>query len=152
MIFIDKMAKYLQGKYTLKNPEKYVGDKSNIFYRSSWELKAFIWFDTTPSILKWQSEELQICYISPVDGKSHRYFPDMVVLYKTKTGETKRAIVEIKPKAQCKEPNKPKKMTKRYITEVTTWCVNQAKWKAAEEWCASNNFNFLVLTEDHLNV
>ena len=44
------------------------------------------------------------------------------------------------------------KKNKRYITEVMTWGVNQAKWKAAEEYCADRKWNFLVLTEHELGI
>lgn len=29
----------LKGRYTIQNPEKYIGDTKNIIYRSSWEKK-----------------------------------------------------------------------------------------------------------------
>ena len=41
---------------------------------------------------------------------------------------------------------------KQYITEVTTWGVNQAKWKAATEYCLDRGWEFKILTEDDLNI
>lgn len=143
------MGEYSQGKFVPRNPDKYVGDVSNIVYRSSWEKKCMIYFDNNPGILKWSSEETIVPYISPVDGRPHRYFIDFTVMFKTKSGEIKRAIVEIKPKAQTVPPVK-RKNTQRYITEVKTYSVNQAKWKYASEWAKRNNFEFMILTEDHL--
>jgi hypothetical protein len=64
----------------------------------------------------------------------------------------KKYLVGIKPKKQTGEPTKPKRKTPRYINEVTTYVVNQAKWEAAREWCADRQLEFLILTEDHLNV
>ena len=61
-------------------------------------------------------------------------------------------LIEIKPKKQTLEPKKPKRKTPRYITEVTTYVTNQAKWEAAREWCADRRMEFLILTEEHLNV
>ena len=54
-----------------------------------------------------------------------------------------------KPKKETKPPKKRKK-TSRYIQEVKTWGVNEAKWKAAEEYCKDRKWEFKILTEDHL--
>lgn len=110
------------------------------------------WLDRNPSIVTWASEELIIPYISPVDGKKHRYFPDFLVKVVNKEGQTKTLLLEIKPKKQTKEPVKKKRITKQYIYEVTTWGVNQAKWKAAEEYALDRGWEFKVLTEDHLGL
>jgi hypothetical protein len=148
------MAKYLQGKYIPKHPEKYIGDVKNVFFRSSWERKLMIYLDENPAILKWGSEELIIPYRSPVDGKNHRYFPDMVVMYKTKNDEIKHAVIEVKPLAQTKPPKATMtgKNTKRFIKETITYAVNSAKWTAATAWCKHNNFDFIILTEVELKV
>lgn len=143
--------KYHTGKYVPRNIEKYVGDPNGVVYRSSWEKKAMIFFDNNPGILKWQSEEVVIPYISPLDNKQHRYFPDFTVMYVTRNGETKRAIVEVKPLKETMVPvTVGKKKTKRLITEVSTYVVNQAKWEAARMWCSRNGFDFMILTEREL--
>ena len=41
-------------------------------------------------------------------------------------------------------------MTKRYLREVYTYGVNEAKWKAAEEYCKDSGWKFQILTEEHL--
>lgn len=110
------------------------------------------WLDQNPSILTWASEELTIPYVSPVDGKWHRYFPDFLVKVKTQDGKTKTMMLEIKPKKQAQPPEPQKRITKRYITEVATYGVNQAKWKAATEYCLDRGWEFKVLTEDHLGI
>jgi hypothetical protein len=61
-------------------------------------------------------------------------------------------MLEVKPKAQTKEPQKKKKITKAYINEVTTWGVNQAKWAAAQDFCEDRGWEFKLLTEDHLGI
>ena len=43
-------------------------------------------------------------------------------------------------------------MTKGYIQEVFTWGVNQAKWKAATEFCKDYNMEFMIITEKELRV
>ena len=140
------------GRFRPKNPKKYVGDPTNIIYRSSWECRVMRWLDDNPSILSWASEELVIPYISPVDKRYHRYFPDFLVKVKTKDGITKTMILEIKPKKQAVEPVKKKRVTKQYLQEVMTWGVNQAKWKAAEEYALDRGWEFKVLTEEHLGL
>ena len=129
------MTKYLQGKYIVRNKKKYMGDHNNVVYRSSWELKFLAWCDNNPNVVEFSSEEIVIPYKSPVDGKYHRYFVDCFVKVKDKSGNVKSYLIEIKPKKQTKEPEQQRRVTKRYITEVTTWGVNQAKWKAATEYC-----------------
>lgn len=143
--------KYLQGKFSPKNPDKYVGDPTKITFRSSWERRAMIFFDTNPSILKWASEEIAIPYISPVDNLPHRYFPDFLVKYKTRDGIEKKMMVEIKPLAQCSPPKGTKK-TKRLITETTTYMINMSKWDAAKKYCAKNGYEFTILTEKELGI
>ena len=140
------------GRFTPKNPQKYVGDANNIIYRSSWECKVMSWLDRNDSIVSWASEELIIPYISPVDGKRHRYFPDFLVKIKTRDGLLKTMILEVKPKKQTQRPEQRKRVTKQYINEVTTWGVNQAKWKAATEFCLDRGWEFKLLTEDHLRI
>jgi hypothetical protein len=144
--------KTLKGKFKPKNPSKYKGDPSNIIYRSSWELKFMIYLDDHPDVLQWASEELVIPYRSPVDGKVHRYFPDFTVRKKTLEGITETLLIEIKPFAQTKEPVKKKTINKAYINEVMTWGVNQAKWKAADEYCKDRKWRFLVMTEKELGI
>ena len=140
------------GKYQTLNPKKYKGDPRQIFYRSLWELKFMKWCDTHNHILEWGSEEIVVPYRSPVDGRMHRYFVDFYIKVQAQTGVTKKYLIEIKPKKQTVEPKIPKRKTPRYITEVTTYVTNQAKWEAAREWCTDRRMEFLILTEDHLNV
>ena len=140
------------GRFTPKNPQKYVGDPNNIIYRSSWEARVMDWLDRRPDIVSWASEELIIPYISPVDNRKHRYFPDFLVKVKTKEGSMKTILIEVKPKKQTQPPQQQTRITKRYITEVTTWGVNQAKWKAAEEYCLDRGWEFKIMTEDHLGM
>ena len=139
--------RYKQGKYIPRLPKKYKGDYRNIVYRSSWEYKFMQWCDATPSVLEWGSEEIAIPYISPVDGKRHKYYPDFYVKVKNK-----KYMVEVKPNKQTKEPKTQKKLTKRYVTEVVTYSVNRAKWRAAEEFCKDYGWEFMLITEKELKV
>ena len=142
-----------KGKYKPRCPYKYKGDPTNIIYRSLWELKFMKYCDTTPSILKWSSEEIAIPYKSPVDNRVHRYFPDFFVKYIDKKGNKRTMVVEVKPKKETKMPNvNPKKRTKSWAQSVQTYAVNQAKWKAAREFCADRMWEFKVITEKELDI
>ncbi len=143
---------YLQGKYKPSNPEKYKGDVNNIIYRSSWERKFLYYCDTNENILEYSSEEVVIPYKSPVDNRYHRYFPDFYIKYKDVNGKIKKSLIEIKPFRQTQEPKVQKRKTKGYIYEVVEYAKNQAKWKAAEEWCLDHGYEFKVLTENELGI
>ena len=141
-----------KGYYKPSNPKKYRGNPTRIIYRSLWERKYMVYCDTTPSILEWGSEEIIIPYRSPLDGKSHRYYPDFYIKVREKSGKISRYIVEIKPKKQTKPPYDQDKRTKAYRNAVLTFAKNRAKWDAAEEYCDDRQMKFLILTEDHLAV
>jgi hypothetical protein len=140
------------GLFKPKHPEKYVGDPTNIVYRSSWEAKVMSWLDNNDSIITWASEELFIPYISPVDNRWHRYFPDFLVKFRTKDNKLSTMMLEVKPKKQTAQPDPQKRKTKQFINEVKTWGVNQAKWKAASEYCLDRGWEFKLITEDHLGL
>lgn len=139
-----------KGKFRPHNIKKYRGDHKGIIYRSLWELRFMRYCDDTPSILEWASEELIIPYRSPVDGKKHRYFPDFWLKVKTAEGEIKESVIEIKPKIQTKPPKKRSKVTRKYLREVKTWGINEAKWKAAEAFCKDRDWSFKIITEKDL--
>jgi hypothetical protein len=141
---------YKQGIYKLKNPKKYKGDPYNVIYRSSWELRAFKWLDSNPNVIEWGSEELVINYISPIDNRNHRYFPDLIVKVRKFDGSIVTYVIEIKPYAQTVEPKPKKRVTKSYINEVCTWGINTAKWAAAKEYCRHRDWEFKLLTEREL--
>jgi len=141
-----------KGKYKPSHPEKYKGDPTNIVYRSLWERKFMVYCDMKGTILEWSSEEKCIPYRSPIDGKVHRYFPDFIIKVKESDGTIKKYMIEIKPKKQTIPPVKPKRQTKRYISEVYEYAKNQAKWQAAEEFCKDRLWEFKVFTEDDLGV
>ena len=141
-----------KGKYIPINRKKYVGNSSQVIYRSLWERKLMVYCDRNEKVIEWGSEEVIVPYRSPWDGKMHRYFPDFYMKVKQTNGTYKKFIIEVKPKAQCKEPIKtPKRKTKKWYKEVQTWGINQAKWKSATDYCENRGMEFKILTEDHLN-
>lgn len=140
-----------KGRYKVKNPQKYKGDPTNVIYRSSLELKLMNYLDMHPDVLEWSSEEFFIPYISPIDGRFHRYFPDFSVKRRDKNGNVDKIVIEIKPSTQTRPPEKKSKVTRRYITDVKNWGVNNAKWKACQEFCDEKNWKFQILTEREIN-
>ncbi len=142
-----------KGRYLPSYPKKYNGDSKNIIYRSLWERKFMNYCDLNEAVKEWQSEEFWIPYISPVDKRIHRYYPDFFIKYIDKTGKLRTMVVEIKPKKQVAKPNmNPKRKTKAWQQSLITWAVNQAKWKAAREFCADRKFEFKIMTEDELGI
>ena len=134
------------GKFKPKNYKKYRGDPTKIFYRSLWERRFMVYCDNNSKIIEWGSEEIIIPYKSPLDQKTHRYFPDFYVKYINKDKKVVREIIEVKPKKHLSPPKQPKRKTKRYLNEVATYIKNQAKFKAAEEYCKDRRYSFRILT------
>ena len=141
-----------KGRYTPKNPKKYKGDYHNIVYRSLWERKFMVYCDNSDNILEWGSEEIIIPYLSPWDGKLHRYFPDFYIKVKQSSGNIKKFIIEVKPKKQTKPPKPVHRKTKKWLNEVRTYSINEAKCKSASKWCSDNDMEFKILTEEELGI
>ena len=145
------MRKRYKGKYKFKNPNKYLGNPTNISYRSLMERRFMEWCDSNDKCYKWSSEEVVIPYISPIDNKQHRYFPDFLI--QTPKGWF---LIEVKPLTQSRPPKKlvvenlELKKKRRYIKSVQTWLVNEAKWKAATKVCEKKGWSFQILTEKQL--
>jgi hypothetical protein len=111
-----------------------------------------IFCDENSSVIQWSSEEVVVPYVSPIDGRVHRYFVDFWVRVQSKDGETKEYLIEVKPKAQTKKPSQPKtkRVSKSKVTEIRNWMINSAKWAAARKVCEDRGWEFKLLTEDNL--
>ena len=141
-----------KGRYFPTNPKKYKGNPNQIVYRSLWERKVMVYCDKNDAIIEWGSEEVIVPYLSPMDGRIHRYFPDFYMKVRQADGSTKKFIIEVKPKSQCKQPVKnPKRRTTKWFNAVKTFAINQAKWKSAREFCEDKGMEFKIFTEDHIN-
>lgn len=146
------------GKFKPMYPEKYDGNPGNIVYRSLWELQVMRELDHNKNVMRWSSEEIIIFYVSPVDGRKHRYFPDFWAEFKTADGSIKRTLIEVKPFAQTRQPKPPPSVTKsgkvrrnsRFMKELQTYAVNKAKWEAAEIICEQKGWDFQIITEKEL--
>lgn len=135
-----------QGKYTIRNPDKYTGNPNEVVYRSGWEKYCFIWADMTSDVVSWSSEEVVIPYKFDLDKRTHRYFVDMKIKFK----DGKTLLVEIKPYKETIPPVYPGKKTARYLNESVTYVKNKNKWKAAEKYAAERGWEFVTWTENEL--
>ena len=145
------MAESIKSLYKPEYPNKYKGDPNNIICRSSWERKFARWCDLSESVLEWGSEEFFLKYFDPVTNRVRRYFPDFIIKVREQSGEIKKYVIEVKPKRQTVPPvQTSKKRTRTYITEVKTYGTNEAKWKAAREFCEDRMMEFKIITEDNL--
>jgi len=110
----------------------------------------FKYCDQTPGVVKWASEEFYIPYVSPKDGQRHLYFPDLYLEVNTKAGTVAKFVIEIKPKKEQQPPKMRARKSRKFLTELSTFAVNQAKWKAAEAYCKERGWTFFVLNEDQI--
>jgi hypothetical protein len=135
------MAKYAQGIYTPKNPEKYVG-KGTIKYRSGWEFTVMKFFDENKNVTQWSSESVRIPYRHPFTNKQTIYVPDFLIVYVDKSGLQKAELIEVKPLKQTtlQEAGRSKSAQVAAI-------INKYKWEAAAAWCKKMGINFRVITE-----
>lgn len=138
------MAKFARGKFTMKNPGKYVGTKTPT-YRSSWEWSFMNFCDTNTSVQKWASEAISIPYRDPLTNRQTIYVPDFFIQYVDKAGKMHVELVEIKPASQqiLERVGKNKYNQAQFVK-------NQAKWAAAAMWCRQQGIKFRVLNENDI--
>ena len=127
-------SKFARGRFTMTQPEKYVGNKVPI-YRSSWEWSFMRFCDTNEHIQKWASEAIQIPYRDPLTGKGTIYVPDFFIQYLDKRG---KLLVEL-----LERVGKNKYNQQQFVK-------NQAKWAAANIWCRQQGIKFRILNENDL--
>jgi hypothetical protein len=144
---LKKNSKFRQGVFTPTNSHKFIGSKA--IYRSGLELKFFRFCDTNENVIKWGSENIIVPYISPLDGRVHRYFVDNYVVIK-EGNNIKKYLIEIKPQKQTLPPQTKYKKREHLIYEQQQYAINQAKWESAKHYCKKHNLSFLILTEKDL--
>jgi len=132
------------GRFIPRFPEKYMGDPNKIFFRSSWEITAMKYWDSRPDVLRWNSEEIVIPYLSPKDNKIHEYYPDFYVEYLDKDKILQKCIFEVKPLHQSDQKFARSKYSKDALD------INNAKWASASLYCASRGLQFKTITERSL--
>jgi hypothetical protein len=138
------MAKFAQGKFEMKNPNKYVGKRTPMA-RSSWEFVFMRMLDEHQGVINWASESIQIPYRDPLSGRSTIYVPDFFIVYMDKNKNKHAEVVEVKPSSQTLREKVGKS---RYNQEQ--YIKNLAKWEAATAWCKQQGVKFRVVNEDDI--
>jgi hypothetical protein len=110
-----------------------------------------VFLDSHPDILSWSSEEMVIPYLSPIDNKIRRYFPDFLVQRKRRDGTIETLMIEVKPAKETKPPKKSRNQ-KRMLEESVNYLVNQAKWEQAHKYCEAKGWTFRIFTEKELGI
>lgn len=138
------MAHFAQGKFNLKNPDKYVGNRTPT-YRSGWEFTFMKFCDEHPSVSQWASEAVRIPYKNPLTGKHTIYVPDFFIVYSDKGGKKRVELIEVKPSNQAL-----KEKLGRSRANQAHYVINQAKWEAARAWCKQKGIYFRIVTEQDI--
>ena len=138
------MGKFAQGRFEMKNPDKYVGKKTPLA-RSSWEFVFMRMLDEHPGVQNWASESIQIPYRDPLTGKSTIYVPDFFIVYVDKTGSKHAEVVEVKPRNQT-----VREAVGKSAFRQAEYVKNMAKWEAANAWCKQQGIKFRVVNEDDI--
>jgi len=83
----------------------------------------------------------------------------VIVHKKSPDGKLQTIMIEIKPYKQTLPPDpknrnntKTGRISRRYLNEVKAFGVNDAKWKAARQFCADRGWEFVIMTEKELGV
>ena len=138
------MSRFAQGKFNLKNPEKYIGNRTPT-YRSGWEFTFMKFCDEHPAVAKWASEAIRIPYRNPLSGKHTIYVPDFFIVYNDRNGKQRVELIEVKPSNQAR-----KEKLGRSKHNQAHWIVNQAKWEAARAYAKQNKMLFRIVTEEDI--
>ena len=138
------MSRFAQGKFEMKNPDKYIGKKTPLA-RSSWEFVFMRMLDEHQGVEKWASESIQIPYRDPLTGKYTIYVPDFFIVYNDKSGKKHAEVVEVKPSNHTflEKVGKSRYNQEQYVK-------NLAKWEAANAWCKQQGIKFRVVNEDDI--
>lgn len=156
------MAKWHQDWYIIKNPQKYIGNKEKVFFKSNLENRVMFYLDNNSNIIRWSYEQNPIPYLRPMfeSGKLHHieernYFLDFYCEVKERDGSINKYLLEIKSKSETLPPIRPKKMSskayQRYQNACQTYAINMNKWKSAKKYCDDKGWKFKIITDDLIN-
>lgn len=137
------MAKYANGKFQVRNAEKYIGKKQPT-YRSGWEFTFMQFCDNNPAIVNWASEPFMIPYRNPFTGKNTIYVPDFMIVYVDRNQQKHAEVVEVKPRKEVSFESA------RSDRDRAAAALNAAKWTAAKAWCAHQGLVFRIVTEEDI--
>lgn len=149
---MSSITKGYQGKYIVRHPEKYVGDLTNVTYRSLWERQFCKWCDASPKVYNWAIEPVEIPYFDVASRKYRKYRPDFYL----QMDDGRKYLIEIKPRFETVDPrvrtkgHQRRRSSKKFQLMEQTYLTNVSKWEAAEEYCKSTGYKFKIMTEHDL--
>ena len=158
-------GKYKQGLFTPKNKMKVIklNGKGGLYYRSGLEEKMMTYLDQNPAIIRWSAEWIQIPYVKQTWNAqlqsfietSHTYYPDFYYEILLRDQTTRQVVAEVKPDSETRPPiikeNMTAKQLKNLEYSLKMYNANMAKWKYMIEYCERKGFEFIILTEKHIN-
>jgi len=146
-----RKGKISQGYFVPANRSKYMGDVTEIIYRSNWELKFLKYLDTTEKVKKYSSEPFFIPYYDPITKKVKKYFIDFLAIMTSEEGKDVTWLIEVKPKKFILKPKYPKKETIKSLStfehNYKQWLRNQYKFEAAKNYAKEKGWKFGLITE-----
>ena len=158
-------TKYKQGLYTPNNKDKVIklNSQGGLYYRSGLEQKMMIYLDMNENIVNWGAEHLRVPYTKTewlsekqeFKTSEHSYYPDFYYELRRSDGTTSRVVAEVKPHSETIQPKLPdnptSKQLKNFEYALKMYNKNLSKWKAMIEYCERKDFEFIIITEQHLN-
>ena len=146
----SKFINQMQESKNVMKSTRIVDGVLEINYKSGLELKCLRYCDMNIHVKKFSLEPFAVKYLSPKDGKIHRYFIDFFMEFQN----GQKFLVEVKSSGETREPKKPGKKTEKailnYQKALQTYAVNTAKWEAARAFCKEKGLTFIILTENEL--
>jgi len=125
---LNKIVGSSQGKHIHKtgffNSTK---NNSRLFYRSSYELRAFNILEDREDVIAYELCKFKIDYVKPTDDKIHTYIPDITIFL----NDEQTRVIEIKPLAFLND-------------EILKAKINAAREKFGK--------NYLIWTEKELDL
>jgi hypothetical protein len=99
-----------------------------ICYQSSWEVIFAKYLDNNSLVIKFEKDKVRLPYF--YNNKNRIYIVDFLVTYE----DGKKELVEIKPAGLVNKEENP------------------AKFEVAQKWCEQRSIDFVVITEDEINL
>jgi len=161
----NKNTKFKQGLFIPKNKIKIIklNNQGGLYYRSSLEQKFMIYLDNNENIVHWNTELIKIPYtknawnnrLMEMTLSEHTYFPDFYYELKKADGSISRVVAEVKAEHETQPPklqaSPTAKQMKNFEYALKEYSKNLDKWKYCIEWCKRKGFEFVIITDRHLN-
>lgn len=146
----NKFINQMQESKTVMKSTRFVEGFLEINFKSGLELRCIRYCDMNIHVTKFSLEPFAVKYLSPKDGKIHRYFIDFFIEF----SNGQKFLVEVKSSGETVAPKIPGKKSEKailnYQKALQTFAVNSAKWESAKSFCKEKGLTFIILTENEL--